>query len=159
LFGFYLGTQLEDTPAAVQDTIKREAKDRQIVDIDKERRGGRTMYEVEIKQPDGGNFELHIAQDGTILRDSRKGEAAGAPGRQREKETGTASKAKNLTLSDAPAAVQEQIKANCDASTVKRLERTIRNGRTVYNVEFEKEGKNTKLQIGEDGTILKDNRR
>lgn len=68
--GLFLGTQLEDTPAAVQDTIRREVGERQIVDIDKELRTGRAIYEVEVKDAEG-RFQLHIAEDGTIVKDDR----------------------------------------------------------------------------------------
>ncbi|HEY1172442.1 MAG TPA: PepSY domain-containing protein [Verrucomicrobiae bacterium] len=68
---FFMGTQLADLPTAAQATIKREAAGKDIVDIDKETRDGRVVYEVEIKQ-EGKNIELHVAEDGTILRDSRK---------------------------------------------------------------------------------------
>jgi uncharacterized membrane protein YkoI len=76
IFGFYLATQLEDTPLAVQETIKREAQGREIADIDLEKRNGVPVYEVEFKQS-GSNIELLLAQDGSILRDSRKPEAVG----------------------------------------------------------------------------------
>jgi len=90
LFGLYLGTQLEDTPVAVQETIKREARGNQIVDIDKELRIGEPVYEVEIKQPTG-NYEIHIAQNGTILRDSRRTDAVGTPDRKPQTGVGAGS--------------------------------------------------------------------
>lgn len=65
------GTQVEDTPAAVQETIRREVGERQIVDIDKEVRTGWPVYEVEVRDAQG-TFTLHIAEDGRIVRDSRK---------------------------------------------------------------------------------------
>jgi uncharacterized membrane protein YkoI len=67
---WFAGTQLEDTPTAVQETIRREAGDRRIADIDKERRTGRIMYEVEI-EGENGQFQLHIAEDGSIVKDDR----------------------------------------------------------------------------------------
>lgn len=76
LFGVYLGTQLEDTPAAVQQTIQREGKGLEIADIDLERRTGSPVYEVEFKRP-GGNFELHIAANGSVVKDSRRNDAVG----------------------------------------------------------------------------------
>lgn len=70
---FLLGTQLSDTPSAVQAAIQREAAGRVIHDIDIERRSGTVIYEVEIKDPQSGVFQLHIAPDGQILKDSRPG--------------------------------------------------------------------------------------
>lgn len=66
----FMGTQLEDTPPAVQETIRREARDRSIRDIDVERRTGQRIYEVEID--DGRNvFQIHVAEDGRILHNTR----------------------------------------------------------------------------------------
>src|SRR6185503_19311338 len=121
LFGFYWGTQLEETPVAVQETIKREAAGSEIADIDKEHRDGRVVYEVEFKQR-GKNSEIHIAEDGTILRDSRKDTALGAPGKS---ESGTENNSKlgvkTLSIKDVPEAVQKQIEANSDGSKIKGI--------------------------------------
>jgi uncharacterized membrane protein YkoI len=68
----FMGTQLEDTPPVVQETIRREARDRAIRDIDLERRSGQRIFEVEID--DGRNgFQIHVAEDGRILHDTRPG--------------------------------------------------------------------------------------
>jgi uncharacterized membrane protein YkoI len=67
----FLGTQLSDTPAAVQATIQREAAGRGINDVDVERRTGQVVYEVEIRDPQSGVFQLHVDADGKILKDSR----------------------------------------------------------------------------------------
>jgi len=63
-----------------------------------------------------------------------------------------------MTLDQTPAAVQKTIRENCDVGTLKPIKRELRNGRTQYDVEFEKDGKNLRLTIGEDGTVVKDNR-
>jgi uncharacterized membrane protein YkoI len=157
LFGLYLGTQLEDTPVAVQEAIRREGAGRQIADIDKEMRTGAPVYEVEFKQP-GKNFELHIAETGIIIRDSRR-EAAGTPDRQPQTGTGRGD-ARDLTVQDLPAAVQDQVvRLHGDVGTLKKIQRQTRDGKVSYEIEFEKEGRNAKLQFDEDGTITKDNRR
>jgi uncharacterized membrane protein YkoI len=157
LFGLYLGTQLEETPLAVQETIKREAHGRQIADIDKELRTGEPVYEVEIQQA-GQKFELHIAQNGTIIRDSRGAEAVGTPARQPQ--TGTERepnvKARNLSITDVPVAVQERIESSSGGSQLKgiQIHQKERQGKVVYEVEFEKDGKNVKQTIAEDGRVL-----
>src|SRR5688500_15950926 len=47
LRSLFMGTQLEETPPAVQATIRRTAGDREIADIDRKTGGGPTMYRVE----------------------------------------------------------------------------------------------------------------
>jgi uncharacterized membrane protein YkoI len=159
--GPLMGTQLSDTPPAVQETIKREAHGADIADIDKERRNGRVIYEVEFKNP-GRNREIQIAEDGAIVQDNgRDVRGQGAAGSDRETRTGRTvnPRGNNLTFDQAPPAIQAAIRANGDTTTVKQIERGEKNGRTIYMVEFQKEGRNTKLQIAEDGTVLKDNRK
>jgi uncharacterized membrane protein YkoI len=156
LKGILLGTQLSDTPPAVQETIKREAKGLEIADIDKERRAGRVLYEVEFKNP-GRNVELHIAEDGSIVQDSRRDiRGQGSPGAETGRTIGP--RANNVTFNQVPPAVQAAISAHGDVKTIKEIERAEKGGRVIYTVELQKEGRNTKLQIAEDGTIIKDNR-
>jgi uncharacterized membrane protein YkoI len=155
--GLLMGTQLNDTPPAVQKTIQREANGLEIADIDKERRSGRTIYEVEFKNP-GRNIEIHVAEDGTIVKDNRKDASAiGAPGTEPQTRIGGA-RGNNVTLAQVPAAVQQAIRTNGDPAAIKEIERGERNGRTVYVVEFQKEGRNKKITVAEDGTVLKDNK-
>ncbi|MDO8540715.1 MAG: hypothetical protein Q7S40_09795 [Opitutaceae bacterium] len=67
-----LGTTFSATPAAVQQTIRREAADGEIVKIDKEGlRGAATIYKVEIKNSQG-SFQLELSESGSVLRDSRR---------------------------------------------------------------------------------------
>ena len=155
--GLMLGTQLNETPPAVQKTVQREGKGLEIADIDKERRTGRTIYEVEFKN-EGKNIELHIAEDGTIVRDNRR-DAVGSPGIDRQTGTGSALRpsGNNVSLTQVPAAVQQTIRTQGEAGTIKEIERGEKGGRTVYVVEFQKEGRNKKITVAEDGTVLKDN--
>jgi len=100
------------------------------------------------------NRHLKIAADGTLMADSTQRPSIGERVRERvglDRDTTT------MTLDQVPAAVQKTIKDNSDAGTLKPIKREMRNGQTRYDVEFEKQGKNHRLTIGGDGTILKDN--
>jgi hypothetical protein len=63
-----------------------------------------------------------------------------------------------MTLDQLPLAAQKTVRENCDVGTLKPIKRETRNGRIQYDVEYEKDGKNLRLTVGEDGTVLKDNR-
>lgn len=158
LKGLFMGTQVADTPPPVQATIKREAGTREVVDIDKETRDGRTIYEVEIKQPNR-NLELHVAEDGSIVRDSRNIRGVGTAPAEVERGTGRGAAETRLAFTDVPPAVQQAIKSAGDPATLKPIQRKIKDGKTVYEVELQKEGINTRMEIAEDGTVLKDSRR
>jgi uncharacterized membrane protein YkoI len=61
---------LEELPAAVRETAKREVGTGTIVDIERETERGVTLYEVEFIEQ-GKKYELDIAEDGTLLRRHR----------------------------------------------------------------------------------------
>lgn len=75
-----MGTQFNDMPAAAQTTVKQQIGNSQILDIDKENRSGRTVYEVTYEPSAGLEKKLHVAADGALLADRQAGirEAAGA---------------------------------------------------------------------------------
>jgi len=156
--GAYFGAQLSETPAAVQATVKRVVSTAEIEDVDRETKNGRVVYDVEVKQ-EGLNRHLQIAEDGTLLADSNTRDGRGIGERVRERVgIGRDRDASTMTLDQVPAAVQKTIRDNCDVGTLKPIKRETRNGRVQYDVEYEKEGKNLRLTVNEDGTVLKDNR-
>jgi uncharacterized membrane protein YkoI len=142
-----MGTQLSETPQPVQGTVKRIAGSKQIEDVDIETRDGQTVYEVEIEQ-EGMNRHLQVAANGTVLKDS---------GQDRQRVRGEVDRAdKTITLSQLPAAVQSTIKAQGDVTNLKPIQQELKDGQTVYKVEFEKTGLNKRLMIGSDGRIIED---
>jgi uncharacterized membrane protein YkoI len=66
-----LGTKMSDLPAAVQKTIREQAPNAKIDDIDKEKRSGQVVYEIQFAEP-GKNPKLHIAEDGSIVKGDEK---------------------------------------------------------------------------------------
>jgi uncharacterized membrane protein YkoI len=127
--------------------VKRIAGSKQIEDVDIETRDGQTVYEVEIEQ-EGMNRHLQVAANGTVLKDS---------GQDRQRVRGEVDRAdKTITLSQLPAAVQSTIKAQGDVTNLKPIQQELKDGQTVYKVEFEKTGLNKRLMIGSDGRIIED---
>lgn len=143
-----------ELPAAVQKTVKEQQAGRDIAKIEKEMRDGKTVYNVELKDK-GANSHLYVASDGSMVVNS---ESRNLGQRVREKVgLDRDREASTMTLEQTPAAVQKTIRDHCDVGTLKPIKRELRNGRTQYDVEFEKDGKNLRMTIGEDGTVLKDN--
>lgn len=68
---FFAGTQVSDLPAAVQETVRREVSTGRVMDVDIERRTGRTVYEIEVESSPGRQYEFHVAENGTVIRDDR----------------------------------------------------------------------------------------
>ncbi|MEW6302886.1 MAG: hypothetical protein AB1705_05410 [Verrucomicrobiota bacterium] len=62
--------RLEDCPAAVQKTIKDKAAGGKIIEVEREtERGGKVVYEAEIRLADGRKVDLEIAEDGTLIEE------------------------------------------------------------------------------------------
>lgn len=144
--GAMMGTQLSDTPPAVQATVKRVAGTSRVDDVDVETRDGQTVYEIEIEQ-DGLNRHIHVAANGALLRDSQERERVRGEAGERNGE-------RIVPLSQLPPAVQETIKAQGATGTLKPIKMETEDGRTVYKVEFEKEGLNKRMTIGADGRLI-----
>jgi uncharacterized membrane protein YkoI len=155
--GTYIGTQLSETPAAVQNTVKSTVSNATVEDVDRETKDGQIVYDVEIKQ-EGLNRHLKIAENGTLLSDSNQHDSKGVGERVRER-LHLGGDSSTVTLDQVPAGVKKTITDNGAAGTLKPIKREVRDGLIQYDVEFEKSGRNTRLTINEDGTILKDNRR
>jgi uncharacterized membrane protein YkoI len=154
--GTYLGTQFSDTPAAVQARVKQTVSNADIQDVDREMKDGQVVYDVEVKQ-EGLNRHLKIAENGTLLEDSNQRDSRGIGERVRER-VGLDRDAEMLSLEQLPSPVQKSIKENCDEGTLKPIKRVMRNGHAEYDAEFEKQGKNVRITVAEDGKIVKDNR-
>ena len=61
-----LEIDLSDCPVAVQKTLKREANGGEIKAVDKETKGGKAIYEIDVKI-DGKNYEIRIGEDGILI--------------------------------------------------------------------------------------------
>jgi hypothetical protein len=66
-----VGTPLSALPEAAQKTIKTAAPDAPIEKISRHDNNGRTIYEVEFKEP-GKNPTIKVAEDGQLVQSLQK---------------------------------------------------------------------------------------
>lgn len=59
-----------------------------------------------------------------------------------------------LKFEDLPAAVQATVRQQSGGTKINDIDREDRTGKTVYEIEFDKEGANTEIHVAEDGTLL-----
>lgn len=74
---------------------------------------------------------------------------------QNEKKADEGEQEKIITLKEAPAAVQATILKETAGAEIKEIEEEVENGKTVYSVEFIKDGKKKEANISADGILLK----
>jgi uncharacterized membrane protein YkoI len=176
----FAGTQLEDTPAAVQSTIKREVGNHRIVDIDKERRTGRVVYEVEVEGGAEGKYQLHIAENGSIVKDDRvaarsqagtmkddRAAARSQAGTMKDDRVAVRSQAGTrgalrsvdtesmMKLEELPAAVRATIEKEAAGREIADIDEETWNKQKVYEVEFREPGLNSQIHVAADGKLVK----
>lgn len=68
----FVGTRFEELPAAVQQTIRREAGNGEILKIDRDsgRRGEAASYKIELKDARGA-YQLRVSETGQVLENTR----------------------------------------------------------------------------------------
>ena len=122
--------KLEDVPPAVQAVIESHTSGEAIEKITHEKEEGKHFYKVEYKK-DGRKFELEVDEDGEVLEAEEI-----------------------VTMEDLPPAVQETVKTESAGAEIKELALETEEGKTFYEVKFEKDGKEHEVKISEDGAVL-----
>ncbi|UCD30125.1 MAG: PepSY-like domain-containing protein, partial [Planctomycetota bacterium] len=61
----------------------------------------------------------------------------------------------NVSIDQVPAAVKATILAEAQGADIQEIERETKNGKTVYEAEWNLDGKEIEIKVAEDGTLLK----
>jgi uncharacterized membrane protein YkoI len=120
----------EQLPAAVWQTIQKQANGRQPTSITREETGGEVSYEVML--PAGGGIErsMTVGANGALL-------------------------SFEVVLTETPAAVQKTIAAQLNGGTIDGIEKTQDDGEVAYDVDFTtKDGQERSFSVSDDGTLL-----
>jgi len=155
---------LGELPPAAQNTIRSEAGTKEIGAIKTDEQNGKMVYKVEFKEA-GKNSHVWVADNGSIVRDDRQArgttlkESAGAetpPTPTAPIPTLGTRTERNLALTELPKPVQDTIALEQGSAPIKGtvINKKMKDGKTYYEVRFEKAGRDTKLHIGEDGALL-----
>lgn len=119
---------LSETPPDVQKTIKAQLGRATIENIDKVFDDGEVTYEIEMTK-DGQRREFTVGADGTLLNI-------------------------DISLAEAPAAVQKTVSAQLAGGALVNIEKSLEDGETIYEIEFQKNGKDRSMSVAEDGKLL-----
>ncbi|HKQ36605.1 MAG TPA: PepSY-like domain-containing protein [Verrucomicrobiae bacterium] len=145
--------QFNQLPAAVQKTVRAQAPDAEIADIDQKTRDGVTVYQIQFRDKER-HPAMEVATDGTLMRYEAGKPAAGAPGTVEGRVKGAASSMENQ-ISALPMSVQKAIQANAPRAEVVDINRKEDNGRVFYEIQYAGKDHKPVLQVGEDGHIYK----
>ncbi len=134
-------------PPAVQKTARAQAPNDEIVSVSNTTTNGAQAYEIKFREGNS-NPVIVVAADGTLLSTDLPREAGAV------KRFLTPTGSTSTPLSALPEKVQATIQANAPNAPIASITRHDNNGRTVYEVEFQDQGKNPTIQVAEDGTMV-----
>jgi uncharacterized membrane protein YkoI len=124
-----------ELPKVTRDAIQGQAGAARIEDIEMGTLRGQTVYEAAFKR-DGQHVELRVGEDGTILNQTCNSVAA--------------------EFRRLPGAVRDAIQANIGTSKITDIDVVGRGGKTVYEVQFDRDGSSRQLVFAPDGTLIRE---
>ena len=158
---------MNDVPEVVRKAIAANIGTAQVEDLEKGLLNGKTVYEAAYKR-NGVHTELRVAEDGTVLSGGNPSirESAGAqlpapvltapaPVATAPVTAPAANESRKVQFFELPAAVQKTVREQAGAAEIEDIDKETRNGKTVYEAAFKKDGKNTELRVNEDGSLAK----
>jgi len=140
--------KFNELPPAVQKTVRAQAPNAEIVDVSKTSSNGMDAYQVEFRSEHGANPKVLVAANGTLLN-SDMAQPAGAIQKML-----TPTGAVGTPFSSLPEAAQKTIQAQAPHAQIAGISRHADNGRVIYEVEFNDEGKNPTIKVADDGTLV-----
>ena len=142
-------TKFNELPPAVQKTVRAQAPQGDIADVSHKTDNGVDVYEIEFREP-GRNPKMVVAADGRIVTT----DMARPPGAIQRALTPTG--ATGTKLSALPEKVQRTIQSTAPGAPIADISRHDKDGRVIYEVEFQEKGKNPTIRVAEDGTLVQD---
>jgi uncharacterized membrane protein YkoI len=141
--------EFNELPPVVQKTVRAQAPNAEIADITHSNRDGMDVYEVEFKEP-GANPKVIVAADGKLLNTDMP--KATGPVQRLLTPTG----ATGTKLSALPEAAQKTIQTKAPNKPITDVSRHEKDGRVMYEVEFNDGGNRSIMEVAEDGTVVKE---
>jgi uncharacterized membrane protein YkoI len=141
--------KFNELPPTVQKTVRAQAPQAEIADVSHKTENGMDVYEVQFREP-GRNPKIVVAADGKLIT-TDMARPAGAIERALTPTGATGTK-----LSALPEKVQRTIQSTAPGAPIADISRHEKDGRVIYDVEFQEKGKNPSIRVAEDGTLVQD---
>jgi len=138
---------LSDCPKAVQKTLKKEAQDGKIIDVDVRTVDGEKIYESEIWFGDQ-EYDFVVRGDGLLLSKSFEG-IRDPDDDEDDKDSKTP-----VSLQDLPKAVRKTLKRESRRGEIGEIKKVQEDDEVFYEAEVEFGEKEYEVKIARDGTLL-----
>lgn len=165
--------EASELPPSVKKAIDSSHRGDAVKRITVRNAGGRTVYDFELERKNAPAERLRVAEDGSILGDTRKvaGTATVAdtpaptpvppPGYPGSIPAGypyepyAVPVTPRLALEDLPKAAQETIRREAAARQIAAIHEETLDGRKAYVAQFRESGRNPRVHVAEDGSVLR----
>ena len=132
--------RFEELPIELKDKIRVHSGAAPIEDVDRQTKGGKTVYEVAFKK-DNRHTELQFDDKGTLLTED--GNAAALDSRK-------------VSYSELPEAIRKTLQARVKEGEINDIDRQVKNGEATYEIGYKQNGQQQELVLSNDGRILND---
>jgi uncharacterized membrane protein YkoI len=141
--------EFNELPPSVQKTVRAQAPQAEIADVSHKTDNGMDVYEIQFREP-GRNPKIVVAADGKLVS-TDMARPAGSVERMLTPTGATGTK-----LSALPEKVQKTIQSTAPGAAIADISRHDKDGRVIYEIQFQEKGKNPSIQVAEDGTLVQD---
>lgn len=141
-------------PRAVRKTIDASAGGETVKQITIQNVDGRDVYIVEFERRNAPNPTLRITADGQVLRSTSALDPTKVSAYP-DYAPDTTPIVPTLSLADVPEPVQQTIKKAAAGREIAAINAETLEGRKAYAVQFREPGRNPRLSVAEDGTIMR----
>jgi uncharacterized membrane protein YkoI len=141
--------KFNELPPAVQKTVRAQAPQGEIATVSHKTDNGIDLYEVEFREP-GKNPKIVVAADGKLMNSDMT-----TPATKIERAL-TPTGATGTKFSALPEKVQKTIQTTVPGGQIADISRHEKDGRVIYEVQFQDKGKNPSIRVAEDGTLVQD---
>jgi hypothetical protein len=141
--------KLDEVPDTVENALKQVAPYAEVRTISREQRVGGDVYVISVRDGDRAG-EISIDSNGKVIRDNRRDLSALTPSTPPPAED----KPEGMPYDTLPVAIQNAVKAYASASNIRSITLGLdRDGRTIYDVIFYRDGRRDRMIVGKDGTL------
>lgn len=155
LFGAADRVDLSRLPSPVRKAIETSAHGKPVKDVTIREVNGQTVYDVELERNNLPNTHLRIAENGQVVPDLFPTGTPEAPLGYPGYPGPVTQIVPKLKLEELPAAAQTTIRREAAGREIAVIAGDSINGQKVYGVEFSERGRNPRLYVASDGTIVR----
>jgi uncharacterized membrane protein YkoI len=150
---------LDQVPSPVREAIRSAEQKDPVKEIRRRVHDGQTVYEVEFERNNAPNPHLRLAEDGSVIRPLPLTPAADTAWPLSAEYPDLSALIRSpLTLDRLPAAVQEAVRSHSNGREIADIDEERWTGQTVYEIEFKERGRNPRIHVAADGTVVRDER-